>query len=170
MEVSGGFVRPKLPTKLTNPWTGPSPVVSVPDNRHCVILKDGKEIKHNVNRLSKQHHWDDMQIRRKHLRSPMSQKTKLLVSQVVKKKISKKVNKNTQKRNRFDREKHVFPMNLSDTHPLPFGVGRISEIRAIQDLKFQWLGNPAHSPKGNIFTSMVLLSKQADPPLSLIHI
>jgi len=49
----------KLPTKLTNPWTGPYRVVSLPDKRHCVISKEGKEVKHNVNRLIKQHRWDE---------------------------------------------------------------------------------------------------------------
>ena len=49
----------------------------------------------------------------------------------------------------------IFPMNMSDSHPIPFGVGRVLEIRGKQDLKFQWMGNTTCSARGTFLPGWI---------------
>ena len=49
----------KLPTKLTNKWSGPYPFVRMLGDRYAVVLEKGEEVCHNVNRLWRHQPWDE---------------------------------------------------------------------------------------------------------------
>jgi len=48
-----------LPSKLRNAFVGPFKMVRYVGPRKAVILKDGKEVAYNVNRLIQHYPWDD---------------------------------------------------------------------------------------------------------------
>jgi hypothetical protein len=49
----------RLPTKLTNKWSGPYSFVRMVGDPHAVVRKEGKEVQYNVNRLWKHQPWDE---------------------------------------------------------------------------------------------------------------
>jgi len=130
-EIEGHKGR-KLPSKLVNPWGGPYKVVKILDKRYCVIDKGGHEVKHNVNRLAKQHRWDEWHADTAEPFGPLLKDKPMIAPGLEKAQKSRDVKAG---------ETIVFPMNMSDLHPLPFGVGRVVEVKDRQDLRFQWLGN-----------------------------
>src|SRR4051794_30433735 len=48
----------RLPTKFISKWSGPFPFLRMDGERYAFIRKDGKAVRHNVNRLWKHQPWD----------------------------------------------------------------------------------------------------------------
>jgi hypothetical protein len=129
----------RLPTKLTNKWTGPFPVVRMDGTRYCVISKNGTEVRHNVNRLIKEHTWSE------HHTDTMRAFEKL----------EAKERPESKDRRIKTGEIVVFPKNMTDDDPLPFGVGRILDDTNQNDLQFQWMCNPTYTPRGTFLLGWV---------------
>src|SRR3954468_5645977 len=104
---------------------------------HCIILKDGLEVKHNVNRLLKQQRWDD--IKGDTTTAFAKPSAPIILEPSAEKSAKKPVRVG---------EIVVFPMNMKKDHTLPFGVGRIMLTDNTNDLKFQWMGNVNNSARG----------------------
>ena len=130
----------KLPTKLTNKWSGPYPFVRMVGDRYAVILKKGEEVCHNVNRLWRHQPWDpDTGIAQEKDGGREEQKSVQ----------GWKEKKNEgEQRPLLEGEVVVFVKDMTDNCPLPFGVGRILEVTGGQVGKFQWLGNSTFNARG----------------------
>jgi hypothetical protein len=119
-------------TKLRDRWTGPYPCVRMEGN-YAWIFKDGKEVRHNVNRLVKHHAWDEF-----HPDTAQGLLKKQADTKSVPK-VAHKIEPNSI---------IVFPKERSDNDQLPFGVGRVLTVRSPKDISFQWLGNASFNPRG----------------------
>ena len=89
--------------------------MSVPDKRHCVISKEGKEVKHNVNRLIKQHRWDEWHA------DTMTAFAARTEERNTPGKLEKEKEGERREKEIKTGETIIFPMNMSDSHPIPFG-------------------------------------------------
>ena len=141
-----GEVKNKLPQKFTNPWTGPYKMLEWIGENYCLIEKDGKEISYNVNRLSKFKPWDE------------SNKDTFEWSQQRRRKLAKRglINESPEQNEaKIEQiaplqigEVVVFPFEMSEDWPLPFGVGLVTRIEEDGTFEFQWMGNKATNPLG----------------------
>jgi hypothetical protein len=117
-----------LPTKLRNAFTGPYKMVRWLGERKCIILMDGKEVAHNVNRLIKHHAWDDVHITtsEKKVSPAMEEEKPPSPSELI-----------------------IFPMAITKDHKAPFGVGQVIKVRGPNDVFIQWWGHEDKcKPKG----------------------
>jgi len=152
-EATGGRTKAKLSTKLTNPWIGPYPIVAISDNRHCVLWIEGKEVRHNVNRLTKQHQWDQWHA---DTAKAFEKSAKVAEKKYFSSSGSKETTATADKTNPIRAgQLIVFPINMTDNHPLPFALGRIIEIRDENDFKFQWLGNRSCLARGTFLPAWI---------------
>jgi hypothetical protein len=141
----------QAPTKFVNPWTGPYPCVRMDGARYAIITKDGKDMRVNVNRLVKHARWDDVNADSAEVAqlfasprtgSRVSAETSSLPAGLEEKKIE-------------IREIVVFPKEMSDNDPMPFGVGKVVSSDRKTGLVFQWLGNSAFNPRGTFFPAWI---------------
>lgn len=126
-----GHAGSSVSSKLRDRWSGPYPCIRM-EGHYAWILKDGKEVKHNVNRLVKQHVWDDFH-------PDTAQGVLSERKQGESKRVLEKVTPHAV---------IVFPKERCDRDPMPFGVGLVTAVRSPKDISFQWLGNAAFRPRG----------------------
>jgi hypothetical protein len=138
----------KLPTKLTNKWSGPYPFVRMVGERHAVVKKDGKEVQYNVNRLWNHQQWDEW-----HPDTGLTWKEEVKnQKEVMAERSAEEDSKSKQgtRRTLQEGEVIVFAKEMSENDPLPFGIGRVigTESTEGQGIRFQWLGNTTFNPRG----------------------
>jgi len=110
-----------LPTKLTNRWGGPYQFARMVGERHAVIIKNGKEVRHNVNRLWKHQPWDEWHPDTGIL--PVGEESQKNRKEILAEK-EKKNESGKEKRELQEGEVVVFVKDMTD-NDLRFGVGRI---------------------------------------------
>jgi hypothetical protein len=132
----------KLPTKWTNPWSGPYPFLEWVSERACKIDYKGKPTPFPINRLTKHFPWESanpdtnkwcLQNRIEGMESAASKSSStpiedtpvplppefiLLPDSLI-----------------------VFPMEIDEENLLPFGIGRVISHKRSHPIHFQWMGN-----------------------------
>jgi hypothetical protein len=142
---AGGRVPAKgrvtIPTKLQNPWQGPYEMKAWEGERHCILNVDGKLERVSVTRLTKQHPWDDghQDTQCAFRGAPVA-----VDEPEVPEADEARGSKNYPVK---DGELIVFPTEVSEEHPMPFGVGRVVDATNQNDLQFQWYGNADSDPR-----------------------
>ena len=123
-----------IPKKITAPYQGPYEMVRWSGKRKVEVLRGDKVEEYNVNRVTKQIPWDEdhldtsgiLEQRKKNLPEEKDWlQGEPAVGQIV-----------------------IFGYTEDHKHQSPFGVGRITEVRSSEDLKFQWLGNVPYNRNG----------------------
>ena len=137
----------KLPKKWTNPWTGPYPFLKFVSARRAVILKNGKEETHNVNRLTKHTSWDSvnpdtnewcLQNKKRTGYSPASVKP-LTGNEPLPVPDTWVF---------LPGEIFVIPMSITEENTIPFGIGKVISHIQGENIHFQWLGNSTQNRMG----------------------
>jgi exonuclease III len=137
------LMKQTLPRKLTNPWIGPYRMIEWKGERHCALDVKGTATTYNVNRLTKQYFWDGVcKDTGKAFQKPSEAELDFKhgdakeADSVIEQSKAEEV-----------KEGHIiiFPMEMSDDHPCPFGVGRVLDVTDKSNLHFQWLGNAKYN-------------------------
>ena len=139
-----------LPKKWINPWVGPYKMIKWTSERKCLLDCAGKEQEFVVNRLSKHNRWDEI--------NPSTYTWALREKQkerILEKKSSEEVIAIEEGLEIFNSdyifrkgEIIVFEQQISESYPVPFGVGIVLDHVKGGVIKFQWMGNSNNNEKG----------------------
>ena len=142
----------KLPQKFTNPWTGPYEMVNWCGDNYCLIDKDGNNVRHNVNRLSKFNPWETRAMdtfewsRRRRTRL---EKDGLIDDGPPEEEVVNEDGPHQSTKTPVQKgELIIFPTAMADDWPLPFGVGLVTDVDEEGTFEFQWMGNKPGNPFG----------------------